>query len=431
MGQRGPKQRRHPKLAADRQVGDTKRPDAPDGEAPCAGTSWVLPSATLLAKCPESALGRQQQDMQPHGNFRQLIERRAFRNAKSPLTLILGQNSAGRLMTIDLTRAPHVLVSGAVGTGTSICINGFIASLLFRATPDEVKFVLIDISGAAFAACAGIPHLLVPVIEEARKAELALNWLCDEIFRRQTLFKALDARHLWNYKANLRQLHMLRRDQEQIPEDPPCIIVIIQEFADLIDQAGKAAEVAVARLAQKGRAVGIHVILATQRPSVDVITGLIRANFPTRVSFRVATAVDSVIVLGQLGADALSGTDELLLLQQADGQARRGRGAVITSDEFAALAKFWRDQGAPVYGMVVLAEPECDKEMADEADVASEDAGANDALYPVAVAFVVELGRPSVAALQRALGIGYGRAARLILAMAARGVLRADWEEVN
>ncbi|MBI5608508.1 MAG: DNA translocase FtsK 4TM domain-containing protein [Deltaproteobacteria bacterium] len=357
--------------------------------------------------------------------FREVLERPEFRDSKNPLTMILGKDIEGKPMTMDLAKAPHLLVAGATGTGKSVGINTFISSLLFRCTPDDLKLMLIDPKILELSIYADIPHLLLPVIDEPRKAELALKWACVEMDRRYKMMAAVEVRNLASYKQKIpelraaaaRQRALAGEDMDAVTiEDPPYIVVVIDEFADLIMSAGKEVEVPVARLAQKARAAGIHVILATQRPSTDVITGMIKANFPTRVSFQVASAIDSKVVLNTYGAETLLGRGDMLLVPPGEGNLKRCHGTWISDDEVAHLAKHWREQGTPKYEMDIRHDPEV------EGSVGADDAE-SDALYDDAVQVVVEAGQASVSFLQRKLGVGYGRAARMIDTMAARGIV--------
>lgn len=367
--------------------------------------------------------------------FRELIDSAVYRDSTSPLTLILGKDIEGRPMCTDLARAPHLLVAGATGTGKSVGINTFLCSMLFRSTPDEVKLILIDPKILELSVYEGIPHLLLPVLDEPRKAELALKWAVAEMDRRYRLLAEAEVRNLAGYKQKLPELKAAALRKKQLaervdlngdvsedlidmPEDMPYIVVVIDEFADLIMAAGKEVEIPVARLAQKARAAGIHVILATQRPSVDVITGMIKANFPTRVSFQVASSMDSKVILGSVGAETLLGKGDMLFVPPGEGHLRRAHGTWITDEEVVAIARHWREQGTPKYEMNILKDPE------DEAKSAVDmDDGEMDPLYDEAVQIVLDSQQASVSFLQRKLGIGYGRSARLVDTMENRGIV--------
>lgn len=358
--------------------------------------------------------------------FRDVLERPEFREIKSPLTLILGKDIEGKPLMMDLAKAPHLLVAGATGTGKSVGINSFICSLLYRCTPDECKLILIDPKILELSSYADIPHLLLPVLDDPRKAELALKWACTEMDRRYKVMSECGVRNLASYKQKLPELRQAAQRlramggegaaEVVMPEDPAYIVVVIDEFADLIMQQGKEVEIPVARLAQKARAAGIHVILATQRPSTDVLTGMIKANFATRVSFQVASSIDSKVVLNQIGAETLLGRGDMLLVPPGEGHLKRCHGTWISDEEVLSIAKHWKDQGMPRYEMDILKDPETEN-AGDDGD------GESDVLYDDAVQVVVEAGQASVSFLQRKLGIGYGRAARIIDTMAARGII--------
>jgi DNA segregation ATPase FtsK/SpoIIIE-like protein len=365
--------------------------------------------------------------------FREVVDSPVFRESGSPLTLILGKDIEGRPICTDLARAPHLLVAGATGTGKSVGINTFICSMLFRGSPDDVKFIFIDPKILELSVYEGIPHLLLPVLDEPRKAELALKWAVQEMDRRYKLLSEVEVRNLAGYKAKLPDLRaqalrkralaarpdmdgMVSDEEIPLPEDMPYIVVVIDEFADLIMAAGKEVEIPVARLAQKARAAGIHVILATQRPSVDVITGLIKANFPTRLSFQVASSMDSKVILGMVGAETLLGKGDLLFVPPGEGHLRRAHGTWISDEEVVAIARHWKDQGAPKYDMDILRDPEIEA-------ASAEDDAEMDPLYDDAIRIAVEANQASVSFLQRKLGIGYGRSARIIDTMERRGVV--------
>ncbi len=361
--------------------------------------------------------------------FREVLERQEFRDSKAALALILGKDIEGRPMMLDLAKAPHMLVAGATGTGKSVGVNTFISSLLFRCTPDDLKLILVDPKILELSIYEGIPHLLLPVLDEARKAELALKWACQEMDRRYRLMANVEARNLAGYKAmlpDLRQQALRKasmpvaegqpRPKVEMPEDPPYIVIVIDEFADLLAVSGKEIEQPVGRLAAKARAAGVHVILATQRPSTDVITGVIKAYFPTRVSFKVAASIDSRVVLNTVGAETLLGNGDMLVVPPGEGMVRRCHGTWISEKEVSALSKFWKDQGSPTFEMDILKDPEAETDD-------SEDDAAVDELYDDAVRVVLEAGQASVSFLQRKLAIGYGRAAKLIDKMERRGLV--------
>ncbi|HAN30988.1 MAG TPA: cell division protein FtsK [Myxococcales bacterium] len=372
--------------------------------------------------------------------FREVLESENYTKSKGKLTLILGKDIEGTPVVTDLTKAPHMLVAGATGTGKSVGINTFLASMLFKASPDEVKFIMIDPKVLELSIYEGIPHLLLPPIDEPHKAELALKWAVREMDRRYRVLANVKVRSIAGYHAKMPELREnVRKKRVKVvdgkkrlvdansagaehlappaePEEMPYIVVVIDEFADLIMASGKEVERAVARLAQKARACGIHVILATQRPSTDVITGMIKANFPTRVSFQVASSIDSKVVLNGPGAESLLGMGDLLFLPPGSSHLTRCHGTWITDDEVAALADHWKDQGTPNYDMSILEDPEVDKpDVVEEKD--------RDTRFNEAVQIVWEAQQISVSFLQRKMGIGYGRSARIVDQMEAIGLI--------
>ena len=372
--------------------------------------------------------------------FRELLGSAAWRDAESPVTLVLGKDIEGRPVVTDLAKAPHLLVAGATGTGKSVGINSFLCSMLFKATPDEVRVLLIDPKVIELAVYEDIPHLLLPVISEMDKAALALKWAVREMERRYKLLATARVRNLAGYNEKVPEMKAAHKNmrvrvvagrKQLVPADspgaellePPAdhnllprIVVVIDEFADLIMQCGKEVEISVARLAQKARAAGIHVILATQRPSTDVLTGMIKANFPTRVSFQVASAIDSKVVINGSGAESLLGNGDMLFLPPGTSSVRRCHGTWITDDEVVAIARHWRDQGRPDYDMDILTDPDADTPSAVQDDDL-------DPLFEDAVQIAIEAEQASVSFLQRKLNIGYGRAARIVDHMESRGIV--------
>ncbi|MEY3014097.1 MAG: hypothetical protein RIT45_2832 [Pseudomonadota bacterium] len=372
--------------------------------------------------------------------FREMIESKPYADSASKLTIVLGKDIEGAPVCTDLAKAPHLLVAGATGTGKSVGINSFLASMLFKATPDDVRMILIDPKVLELSVYEGIPHLMLPVIDDPHKAELALKWACREMDRRYHILADAKVRNIAGYKSKLSELReRARRSKVAVkngrkvlvdvnspgaelleaapePEDMPYIVIVIDEFADLIMASGKEVERAVARLAQKARAAGIHVILATQRPSTDVITGMIKANFPTRISFQVASSIDSKVVLNSVGAESLLGMGDMLFVPPGTSHVRRCHGCWITDDEVVKLSEHWREQGSPEYDMSILDDPDAEAPtIADDEEL--------DPLFADAVQVVIEAGQASVSFLQRKLGIGYGRSARIIDHMEARGIV--------
>ncbi|HEY8496064.1 MAG TPA: DNA translocase FtsK 4TM domain-containing protein [Limnochordales bacterium] len=339
--------------------------------------------------------------------LREILETDEFQTAPSRLTIGLGKDIAGKPLIADLTKLLHLLIAGATGSGKSVCLNSIIASLLFKARPDEVKMMMIDPKRVELSVYDGIPHLIAPVVTDPRQAAGALRWAVKEMERRYQLLSQTGARNIDAYNKSTRK-----------PEgaDPflPYLVVIIDELADLMLVAAADVEDSICRLAQMARAAGIYLIIATQRPSVDVITGLIKANVPSRIAFAVSSQVDSRTILDMAGAERLLGKGDMLFYPIGAPKPIRAQGAWISDQEVEALADAWRNQGEPQYIEEVLTTPAqgagLDEEMEDE-------------LYEDAVRLVREAGQASVSMLQRRFRIGYSRAARLIDMMEMRGVV--------
>ncbi|MCE5242122.1 MAG: cell division protein FtsK [Desulfobacteraceae bacterium] len=351
-----------------------------------------------------------------------------FQSHSSKLAMALGKDIVGEPVVVDLARAPHMLVAGTTGSGKSVGVNAMILSLLYRATPDEVRFVMIDPKMLELSIYDGIPHLLAPVVTDMKLAANAFNWCVEEMERRYRLMSGLQVRNLSGYNQKVREAieagEPLFDPFPPEPDDPeplsplPYIVVVVDELADLMMVAGKKIEELIARLAQKARAAGIHLIIATQRPSVDVITGLIKANIPTRIAFQVSSKIDSRTILDQMGAECLLGQGDMLYLPPGTGYPQRVHGAFVADGEVQAVAEHLRQLGEPQYVEGVLGSvadsEETETERFDEE---------SDPLYDQAVAFVVSSRRASISAVQRHLRIGYNRAARLVEQMEASGLV--------
>jgi len=365
----------------------------------------------------------------------EVLSASVYADSASPLTLALGKDIGGTPMVADLAKMPHLLVAGTTGSGKSVAVNAMILSLLFKATPEQVRLILIDPKMLELSAYDGIPHLLAPVVTDMRQAAHALAWCTVEMDRRYRLMSALGVRNLAGYNIKVGDavelgvpitdpLFAALNPGEDPPmlEPMPTIVVVIDELADLMMVVGKKLEELIARLAQKARAAGIHLILATQRPSVDVITGLIKANVPTRIAFQVSSKVDSRTILDQMGAEALLGMGDMLYLPPGSGMPLRAHGAFVADEEVHRVVEFLRQQGPPDYveGMLEGGEGELEGEFA--AGEGGSDPEA-DPLYDEAVAMVLRTRRASISAVQRQLRIGYNRAARLIEAMEQAGLV--------
>ncbi len=332
---------------------------------------------------------------------KEIVSSKEFQDSEGKLTIALGKDIAGSSVIAHLDEMPHMLIAGTTGSGKTVCVNAVILSLLMRYTPNELKFVMIDPKMVELAPFNGLPHLLCPVVTESKKAAGALNWVVNEMERRYRLLAELGARNIRGYNE--------KKPQETLPY----IVVIIDEFADLMVVARDQVESAVTRLAQLSRAVGIHLVLATQRPSVDVITGVIKANMPSRISFKVASKVDSRTVLDMNGADKLLGKGDMLFLKPQDAKPVRAQGALVTDVEIEKVVDFIKAQAAPVY----------DEDIVKDQQKSGLASGEKDELYDEAVRIIIESNQASVSILQRRLRLGYTRAARIIDMMEEDGMV--------
>ena len=336
--------------------------------------------------------------------LREIIESDVFASSRNMLTLCLGKTTSGEPFVTDLTKMPHLLVAGSTGSGKSVSLNTMIISILFKATPLNVRFMMIDLKMLELSPYEGIPHLLLPVMTNAKNAKTALRWLIDEMERRYQLMSERGVRNIDRYNQK-----MIKEEGETIPY----IVVVIDELADLMMVSTKEVEEYIARLAQMARASGIHLILATQRPSVDVLTGIIKANFPARMSFKVTSKVDSRTILDANGAESLLGAGDMLFLSPGVGRLQRVHSPFVTEGEIKGIVEFLKTQGAPTYHEEILEEKE---ESEDEEDM-------NDEKYEEALEFVHEKGEASISMIQRRFRIGYNRAARIVERMEREGVV--------
>jgi DNA segregation ATPase FtsK/SpoIIIE, S-DNA-T family len=350
-------------------------------------------------------------------SLRELIESEAYQAASSKLTVAMGKTIHGEPFLGDLATMPHLLIAGATGTGKSVALNAMLTSILFRATPDEVRLIMIDPKRLELGMYEEIPHLLTPVVVDPKQAANALTWAVREMEERYKTLAAEGVRNIDQYNRNIRQAALERpaNSEEPLPRPLPYIIVVIDELADLMMVARAEVEESVARLAQMARAIGIHLLLATQRPSVDVITGLIKANLPARISFRVSSKVDSRTILDGNGAEQLLGKGDMLFLPPASSRLVRVHGPYISEQETARLASFLRKQGKPVYDESITAE----EKGPDAVEFEKDD------LYDEAARLVVSTGQASISYLQRRLRVGFSRAARLVDMMEAEGIVSA------
>jgi S-DNA-T family DNA segregation ATPase FtsK/SpoIIIE len=359
--------------------------------------------------------------------LRENIESQEFLGTKSKLTIAMGKDINGRIAVADLAGMPHLLIAGSTGTGKSVAINTMIMSILYKSTPDEVRLVLVDPKRLELGNYEGVPHLYTPIITEPKLAANALRNAVREMERRLKLLAAKGVRNIDSYNRLFDDTPSLFSEQSAEEGPIPKIVIIIDELADLMMLDGNNVEESITRLAQMARAVGIHLVLATQRPSVDVITGLIKANFPARVSFRVATKVDSRTILDANGAESLLGRGDMLYLPSGSARVHRLHAAYVTEKEIAGVVEFWKAQGQAQYQEKFLETPKEDREgSAGDSEASGEvSADDNDPLFNDAVRLVIEFGKASTSLLQRRLRVGYGRAAHLIDLMERDGIVGA------
>ncbi|WP_292993240.1 DNA translocase FtsK [Nitrosomonas sp.] len=364
--------------------------------------------------------------------LQEILSSQVYADSASPLTIALGKDISGRPVVSDLAKMPHALVAGTTGSGKSVAINAVILSLVYKTTPDQTRLILIDPKMLELSVYEGIPHLLTPVVTDMREAASALRWCVNEMERRYKLMSALGVRNLGGYNQKIRDA---AKNEEPVidpfapPEAPeyleelPLIVVVIDELADLMMVAGKKVEHLIARLAQKARASGIHLLLATQRPSVDVITGLIKANIPTRIAFQVSSKIDSRTILDQMGAEALLGQGDMLYLPPGSGYPQRIHGAFVADHEVHRVVEYLKEHGEPNYIEDILKIDDEESDAGNSLDIKKPAEGEADPLYDEAVAIVIKTRRASISLVQRNLRIGYNRAARLIEEMERTGLV--------
>ena len=366
--------------------------------------------------------------------LKEILEDDNYSSTKAKLPLALGKDIAGAPYTADLAKMPHLLMAGTTGSGKSVAVNTMLLSLLYKYTPDELRLLLIDPKMIEFQPYNDIPHLLLPVVTDMNNACLALKWAVDEMERRYQLFADVGSRNLASYNAKVEKMiaeaeemkdvpvmEMERtvsedgtvieygevpRPPAKLPEKLPMIVICIDELADLMMTAAKDVETSIARLAQKARAAGLHLIVATQRPSTDVVTGLIKANFPTRLSCQVSSGIDSRTILGSNGAESLLGNGDMLLVPPGTSNLVRVQGAFVSEEEIAGIIDFLKAQGVPTYDDEILKPREDESGPVDEEE--------KDEVYDQAVAIVAEAQACSISMVQRKLRIGYNRAARIV-----------------
>ena len=357
--------------------------------------------------------------------LREIFDSKEFSQSTSKLTLALGQDISGNPVVTDLAKAPHLLVAGTTGSGKSVGVNSMILSMLYKATPEEVRMIMIDPKMLELSVYEGIPHLLAPVVTDMKLAANALTWCVNEMEKRYRLMSHVGVRNLEGYNQKIAQAaaqgRKIANPFSYTPDDPepleklPFIVVVVDEFADLMMTAGKQIEQLIARLAQKARAAGIHLILATQRPSVDVITGLIKANIPTRIAFQVSSKIDSRTVLDQMGAENLLGQGDMLFLPPGTGYPQRVHGAFVADNEVHKVADYWKQFGEPNYVDDILSPATEDFQLSGGSE--------RDPLFDQAVDVILRTKKATVSSLQRHLRIGYNKAATLIEQLEEEGVV--------
>jgi len=345
--------------------------------------------------------------------FKEVIVSGAFEKSKSKLTICLGKDIIGEPVVTDLTQMPHLLIAGATGTGKSVALNGMICSMLYKASPEEAKLILIDPKRIELSLYNGIPHLIAPVVTDVKEANNALFWAVREMERRYVILSEKKARNIRQYNQKIEQEK--REKKDPIPESLPYIVIIIDELSDLMMVASRDVEFALMRLAQMARAAGIHLIIATQRPSVDVLTGVIKANFPTRLTFQVSSKTDSRTIIDTNGAEALLGSGDMLFMPPGTAKLQRIHGAFLSEGELMRIVEHLKKQKPPEYLEAVTQAP---KEEFSEAE-----AGEYDERYDDAVALVTRTRQASISMIQRHLRIGYNRAARIIETMEREGIV--------
>ncbi|MGE5473301.1 MAG: DNA translocase FtsK 4TM domain-containing protein [Ignavibacteriales bacterium] len=363
--------------------------------------------------------------------LREIIESREFKNYPSNLAFSIGKDIGGKIVVGDIARMPHLLIAGATGSGKSVCINTLIASILYKARPDQVKMLMVDPKVVELGVYNGIPHLLIPVVTDPKKAAGALNWAVQEMISRYNLFAERGVRDLKGYNAVMQE--------QEAGATLPQIMIIIDELADLMMVAPNDVEDAICRLAQMARAAGMHLIIATQRPSVDVITGVIKANIPSRISFAVSSQVDSRTILDSAGAEKLLGKGDMLYYPVGEPKPIRLQGTFITDKEVEAIVDFVKTQGQADYNTDII------EKLESESVQGEPDPGDNDVLLPQVADMIIDSGQASISIIQRRFKVGYARAARLIDQLEARGIIggfegskprrvlmsRQQWEEIK
>jgi len=374
-------------------------------------------SGIRIAPIPEkNAIGIEvPNDAQQTIRLRELLESPQFKNAKSRVSFAVGRDISNQCVVGDIAKMPHMLIAGTTGSGKSVCINSLLISLLYKATPEEVRLIMVDPKMIELGVYNGLPHLLIPVVTDPKKAAGALNWAVGEMMRRYKLLSEKNVRNLADYNELAR-----REDFPTLPQ----IVIVIDELADLMFVAAKEVEEAIARIAQMARAAGMHLVIATQRPSADVITGIMKANIPSRIAFAVASQIESRIILDQMGAEKLVGRGDMLYGPLGEGKPRRVQGCFVTSEEVESVVGFIKKTSQADYSQEIMDSIERAASQSEQgSDGADEDGDGEDPMLDDAISVAVENGQISVSMLQRKLKLGYSRAARLVDIMEARGIV--------
>jgi len=355
--------------------------------------------------------------------LRDMIASSAYEKSKSKLTLALGKDILGNPVVADLAKMPHLLIAGATGSGKSVALNAMICSILFKASPEEVKLLIIDPKRIELASYEGMPHMISPVVMDARKATQTLQWAVHEMERRYALMAEKGVRNIHRYHQMVAKEKKAMKggatkeepEAQKVSEGLPLIVIVIDELADLMLVSSRDVELALTRLAQMARAAGIHLLIATQRPSVDVLTGIIKANFPTRISFQVSSRTDSRTILDSNGAESLLGSGDMLFLPPGTSKLQRIHGAYVSEGEIRSITEFLRGQQQPVYEESVLKAGTQDEEERVDDEY--------DEKYDEAVELVTQTRQASISMIQRRLRVGYNRAARMIEMMEREGIV--------
>ena len=356
-------------------------------------------------------------------SFRELVSSQEFKSHKSKLAFAVGKDIAGKIMVTDIAKMPHLLIAGATGSGKSVCINTLIMSLLYKASPDEVKLIMIDPKVVELSTYNGIPHLLIPVVTDPKKAAGALNWAVAEMTHRYKLFADYNVRNLAGYNEKIKNIEHIEDDTK--PQKLPQIVIVVDELADLMMVAPGEVEDAICRLAQLARAAGIHLIIATQRPSVNVITGLIKANMPSRIAFAVSSGVDSRTILDMNGAEKLLGKGDMLFYPYGYPKPVRVQGALVSDEEVSAVVEFLKENNSG-NGYNAAVEDHINTVQTAEQESNSSGSGdgpERDALFAEAGKFIIEKDKASIGMLQRWFKVGFNRAARIMDQLSEAGVV--------